>query len=85
VLNMACIDHALLLSRQLDARLSRGETVGLWLHLRVCNGCSRWKRHLAQLRLILGEIDAQDAHTVSMPATSRARIASVLRSARFDA
>jgi hypothetical protein len=79
VLTMRCCDHAALISRQADTRLPVGQVVGLWLHVRICQGCARWTRHVAQLRLVLCEIHAQDMSASNMPQAARNRIAAVLR------
>lgn len=50
VLGIPCREHTALLSRQLDDRLSKGESLGLWIHLRYCRGCLRFRRQIRLLR-----------------------------------
>lgn len=52
VLTMPCREHTVLLSRQLDAPLTRGESVGLRIHIVYCAGCRRFRAHLRHLRAL---------------------------------
>ena len=84
VLGMRCEQHAVLLSRQADEPLRTGQAWGLWLHLRICKGCSRWKRHIGQLRSMLRAMDAEETVSPAMPVDTRERIARSLGAASQD-
>ena len=81
VLNMPCKEHAFLFGKQLDAPLARGTSVGLWLHLRVCKGCSAWTKHLHAIRSLFKALEEREQNTPAMPAHVRERIATRMREA----
>ena len=74
VLKMPCREHVVLLSRQLDTPLSRGEAFGLRLHILYCAGCRRFREHLRHLQS-LGQTLAQQAQIEpGLPADVRERL-----------
>ena len=84
VLNMPCKEHAFLISKKLDAPLAPGTTAGLWLHLRVCKGCSAWTKHLHAIRSLFKALDEREQNTPAMPAHVRERIATRVREANSN-
>lgn len=74
VLASPCRSNTFLLSKQFDAPLSRGEELGLRIHLRVCRGCFRFQAQLRQLRALLSATDGSDAAAAAMPETVRTRL-----------
>ncbi len=78
-LNKKCVHHAEAISRSMDAPLRPGERAGLWLHLRVCRACRRYRQQLLRLRAILEGGGARDDSAETMPPETRARLADRLR------
>jgi len=78
VLTMPCREHVVLFSRQLDARLSRGEAFGLRVHIVYCGGCRRYREHLRHLQS-LGQALAQQAEIEpGLPVDVRERLNAVV-------
>lgn len=75
VLRLACREHTLLLSRELDQPLSSGQTLGLRVHLLYCRGCIRFRRQVRLLRAIAGSLgSALIYESAVLPADVRARV-----------
>jgi hypothetical protein len=74
ILNLACREHTALFSQELDAPLRRGQRVGLWVHLRVCEGCRRFRRQVRAMRLVARTLAHEFEHGEPMPAAVRARL-----------
>jgi hypothetical protein len=49
-IRITCLHAHRLLSEQLDRPLAGGERWRLWLHLKLCEMCSRFERQVAFLR-----------------------------------
>lgn len=47
---MNCRDATLLMSSALDRRLTRGERLGLRLHLLICKGCRNFRQQMTFVR-----------------------------------
>jgi hypothetical protein len=45
-----CRQAHILISRRLDRRLSPGERIRLWFHLRACYLCGRVDKHMTIIR-----------------------------------
>lgn len=78
-LKKKCVHHSETISRSMDAPLRPGERAGLWLHLRLCRACRRYRQQLLRLRAILQGTGAPDGSAETMPAETRARLADRLR------
>jgi len=74
VLGMACREHTELLSRQLDAPLSRGEAFGLAVHVRVCAGCREFRSQLRRMRELGGALGREVGGVGGMPEAARERL-----------
>lgn len=75
VLHLPCERHTEFFSRQLDHPLTRGQRVGLWIHLRLCEGCRRFRSQLHTLSALHARERAAAPSPVSvMPADARSRI-----------
>lgn len=74
VLTMPCREHAALFSRQVDTPLSRGETIGLRIHIVYCGGCRRFREHLRHLRSLGGALAEQIGNEPGLPADVRERL-----------
>ena len=72
-LNLPCREHTVLMSRQLDSPLSRGEAIGVRIHVIYCLGC---RRFLKQLRYIqsLGRSLADQLDSGRLPDDVRQRL-----------
>ena len=57
-LNLSCRRASELLSEAMDRPLSRGERVGLWIHLRLCGACRRFRHQLLLMRNTLRDAGA---------------------------
>ncbi len=79
VLGMPCREHTVLLSRQMDAPLSRGETFGLRVHLVICAGCRRFKAQMIQLRSMSRSLGQAMDQAGDMPPAVRERITAGIR------
>lgn len=76
VLKLPCERHTELFSQRLDQPLRRGQRVGLWLHLRVCEGCRRFKAQLEAIAALQARERAMaPVNAAGMPPDVRARIA----------
>lgn len=74
VLTMACREHVVLFSRQLDAPLSPGEAFGLRVHILYCGGCRRFKEHLRHLQSLGQTLALQAEIEPGLPADVRERL-----------
>ena len=74
VLSMACAEHTVLLSRQMDERLRPGEALGLALHIRVCAGCRAFRRQLRRIRDLGAMLGDEVDGGGGMPESARARL-----------
>lgn len=74
VLGMPCREHTVLLSRQLDHPLTRGEALGLWIHLRYCRGCFRFRRQIRLLRDVARSLGSDDGSGSRLPADVSQRV-----------
>jgi hypothetical protein len=74
VLNMPCREHTTLFSRQLDAPLSRGEAVGLRIHIVYCRGCRRFRAHLRHLRALGRTLADAAGREPGLPTDARERL-----------
>jgi hypothetical protein len=50
LVRITCRQAHRLLSERMDRPLGTGERFRLWLHLSVCDMCTRFSRHLGMLR-----------------------------------
>ncbi|MFO0834614.1 MAG: hypothetical protein U0638_06565 [Phycisphaerales bacterium] len=75
VLNLPCREHTVLMSRQLDTPLSRGEAIGVRIHVIYCLACRRFLKQLRQLQS-LGRSLADQLDTGSLPDDVRQRLRS---------
>jgi len=74
VLRMPCREHVALLSRQLDAPLSRGEAFGLRVHIVYCGGCRRFREHLRHMQSLGRTLAEQAENEPGLPADVRERL-----------
>jgi hypothetical protein len=74
-----CKEAIRLQSDALDRPLSRGERIGLWLHLRLCVWCLRYGRQLKYLRLAAQCCEEEHLPAPPMPRAVRERIKQRLR------
>lgn len=79
VLNMPCQEHAVLMSRQLDAPLRRGEAIGLRVHVVYCRACRRFRRQIRLVRELCGTVGAPGGELEGMPESVRGRLAARVR------
>ncbi|MEZ6235506.1 MAG: hypothetical protein R3B68_15075 [Phycisphaerales bacterium] len=84
VLNLACEQHTALFSRELDEPLRPGERAGLWLHVRVCAGCRRFRRQMRAMREMARSLASGLEGGEAMPAGVRRRIGESLDVSRGD-
>jgi hypothetical protein len=81
VLNTPCRAQTELISRTLDAPLaplSRGERVGLWIHLRGCRACTQFRRQLLKLHQLAASINPSGTDS-TMPADVKDRLRSATK------
>ena len=82
-LGLPCREHVVLFSRQLDSPLSRGEAVGLRVHILYCGGCRRFTEHLRHLQSLGRTLAEQAEIEPGLPVDVRERlIARVARAAK---
>jgi predicted anti-sigma-YlaC factor YlaD len=74
VLDTPCREHARMMTLELESPLSRGERVGLWLHLRICKGCRGLRAQLVRLRSVLDRAAPLNDPEVVMPEPVRRRL-----------
>lgn len=74
MLSLPCREHTVLFSRQIDAPLSRGESVGLRIHILYCKGCRRFRSHLRHMRSLGRSLAGQIEQTSGLPADVRQRL-----------
>ncbi len=77
VLGMACRDHTVLLTRQVEGGLSRGEAIGLRIHVVYCRGCRRFRQQvqlLHELSRAMGREERLAANERGMPREVRGRL-----------
>ncbi|MFT3683848.1 MAG: hypothetical protein QM783_02790 [Phycisphaerales bacterium] len=79
VLSMPCSAHALHLSRQMDDQLTRGERIGLWIHLRGCTACRAFAKQLTWLRSLAQQDAAAQPAQQTMPHDVRDRLTAAVR------
>jgi len=79
VLNMPCRDHTELLTRQLDGPLTRGEALGLRIHLLICKGCRRFRNQIQRLRSMVLSMRQELDDGPPLPAAVRERVLAHLR------
>lgn len=57
---LSCKEASRLISEGMDRRLSFGERILLGLHVRVCDACSRFTKHLAFLSRALNALPSSN-------------------------
>lgn len=75
-----CKHASRLVSQSMDRRLSMRERLGLWLHLLLCDACTRFSRQIALLRQAIRQWSARienDARLV-LSTDARRRIAAAV-------
>lgn len=72
-LRRKCPEHARMIALASEVPLRRGERVGLWMHLRICNGCRGFKAQLDRLASLITPGQAACTET-AMPDAMRSRL-----------
>jgi hypothetical protein len=74
VLRMPCREHTVLLSRQMDGPLTRGEAAGLRIHVMYCTGCARFRAQIRLLRSAAEKMGMEMDRGEGIPAGVRERV-----------
>jgi hypothetical protein len=76
-----CREASRLQSEALDRSLSRGQRLGLRLHLLLCKWCRRYGRHIRFLRMVVHEHpdEVNGSTPQSLPPEARERLKQSLR------
>jgi len=59
-IRLSCKEASRLISEGMDRHLSFREKIVLWLHVRVCDACSRFTKQLVFLRRALNALPGPD-------------------------
>jgi hypothetical protein len=73
-LRTPCREHVAVLSKGLDTRLRPGIAVGLWVHMRYCKGCLRYRAQLVALRAACARLGQESEAGEAMPDAVRERV-----------
>lgn len=83
MLRITCKQSTELISQAQDRRLSKREHLVLHMHLLLCRPCSRFKRQLEQLRVIIHRLTHHlEMNGKGLPAAAKARIQAAINKAR---
>ncbi|MDZ4829398.1 MAG: hypothetical protein SGJ09_04265 [Phycisphaerae bacterium] len=74
VLRLPCREQTHLLSRQLDAPLSRGEACGSRIHVLYCRSCRTFRKQIRLLRDLAGSAGRELQSAGELPEDVRRRI-----------
>jgi len=82
---MGCRDATRLASKALDTSLTLRERLGLWMHVRMCEGCRRYRAQLRRLRDLiragLGHLEALELPGAALTPEEAEAMVQALKSA----
>jgi hypothetical protein len=73
-LSQPCRGQTALLSRELDAPLSAGESLGVRAHLLYCRACRRFRKQIRLLRDLAGTLGSRTEAPAGLPLDVRERV-----------
>jgi hypothetical protein len=79
----SCREVSQRVSRSLDDHLPLPQRILVWLHLKMCRYCARFRGQLAAIRRAIEQLDRQDPFgdpRIELPAQARERIKRALQS-----